>query len=103
MDVYADDVQGFLPYVNELRMSVFKFRPGALYEAKNRFQNMKNTYIGARNQTRLSDITMISIHIRLTDYVGPLKFHYGQKYVNYLTKDFPTQAMKYCTTKYKVM
>ena len=101
LDQYTDDVQGFFPYVEELRKSIFKFKPEDMKTAKTIFQAMKNTYFATRQHKVVGDITMVSIHIRLTDYKNHLKVRYGMEYN--IKTEFLTQALRYCTNKYQVI
>ena len=101
LDPYTDDVQGFFPYVEELRKSIFKFKPEDIKTAKTIFQSLKSTYSATKQHKFVGDVTMVSIHIRLTDYKHHLKARYQIEYN--IKHEFLTQAMRYCTNKYQVI
>ena len=44
LGAYTTDVQGFFPYLNELKTSVFKFRDEDLKTAKSIIQSVTNTF-----------------------------------------------------------
>ena len=101
LDLYTNDVQGFFPYVEELRTSIFKFKPDDMRTAKTIFQTLKSAYFATKQHKVVGDITMVSIHIRLTDYKHHLKVRYDMEYN--IKNTFLTQAMTYCTNKYQVI
>jgi hypothetical protein len=96
---YTNDVQGYLQHIEELKTYIFKFKPEDMKKAKTIFQDLKNTYRSAKKGKVGGDITMISIHVRLTDYKQHLKNIYGMEYN---AKAFLTKAMTYCINKYQV-
>ena len=96
---YTTDIQGFFPYAEELKNSVFKFKTDDMRTAKTIFQSVKNTYRATNKHKIVGDITMISMHIRLTDFKHHLAVLFN---MTYISNEFLTQAMTYCTTKYQV-
>ena len=100
LDAYTNDVQGFYPYIEELKKTVFIFKKEHIDAAKIIFTTIKNTYSATRkNYTSTDDVTMISIHIRLTDFAHHLKVLYN---MTFISNNFLTTAMTYCTKRYKV-
>ena len=95
---YTTDVQGFYPYVNELK-SVFKFRDEDLKTAKTIIQSVTNTYKATKRLKIDDEVTMVSIHVRLTDFKHHLKTLWNMEYIS---NEFLTKAMKYFSNKYKV-
>ena len=100
LEPYANDVQGFFQYVGELRKSIFVFKKEDMKMAHTILQVVKNTYRATKNHNIAGNITMVSIHVRLTDYHNHLRVHYNAKY---MSNEFLTQAMSYFTNKYKVI
>ena len=49
LGAYTTDVQGFFPYANELKNSVFKFRDEDLKTAKTIMQSVNNTFRATKN------------------------------------------------------
>ena len=98
---YTTDVQGFIPYVKELKESVFKFRDEDLKTAKTIVQSVTNTYKATKKHKLEGDgdVTMVSIHVRLTDFKHHLKVLFDMEYIS---NSFLTKAMTYFTNKYKV-
>ena len=99
MGPYTIDIQGFFPYAEELKDSVFRFKTDDMRTAKTIFQSIKNTYNGTKKHKIVGDITMISMHIRLTDFKHHLSVLFN---MTYISNEFLTQAMKYCQNKYQV-
>ena len=99
LEWYANDVEGFFPYIQELKHSIFKFRDEDMKIAKAIFQTMGNTFRATKRPSLRGKITMISIHIRLTDYSEHLKVLY---HMEVISNAFLTKAMTYCTRKYQV-
>ena len=54
---YVEDIKGFYPYIDELVSGVFKFKEDDTKEARRRYKAL-----------RPESKTMVSVHIRLTDY-----------------------------------
>ena len=54
---YVEDIKGFYPYIDELVSDVFKFKEEDKKEARRRYKAL-------RPELK----TMVSVHIRLTDY-----------------------------------
>ena len=96
LELYTNDVQGFFPYVAELRKSIFIFKNEDMKLANAIFQVAKNGYSASHKH---SNITMVSIHVRLTDYMNHLSGMYNQ---TYMSMEFLTKAMTYCN-KYQVV
>ena len=100
LDAYTNDVQGYYPYIEELKKSVFIFKKEDMTAAKAIFNTIKNTYSAIRtNSTSFDDVTMVSIHIRLTDFAYHLKVLYN---MTFISNEFLTKAMTHCTKQYKV-
>ena len=96
---YTIDFQGFFPYVRDLNKYIFNFKEDDIKTAKTILQSVKNTYRATQKIKLVENITMISIHIRLTDYENHLKVLYDMELI---TNEFLTQAMSYFTNKYQV-
>ena len=88
-----------MPYVNELKDSVFKFREEDLKTAKTIVQSVTNTFRATKKHKIEGDVTMVSIHVRLTDFKHHLKVLFDMEYIS---NAFLTKAMTYFTSKYKV-
>ena len=93
------DMQGFFPYIDELRNYIFKFKPEDMNTARTILQSVKNVYRVNKKPEIVGDITMISMHIRLTDFKHYLKVRWN---MTCISNEFLTQAMTYCTKKYQV-
>ena len=98
LGAYTTDVQGFYPYVNELK-SIFQFRDDDLKTAKTIIQSVINTYKATKRLKIDDEVTMVSIHVRLTDFKHHLKTLWNMEYIS---NEFLTKAMKYFSNKYKV-
>ena len=100
LEEYTDDVQGYYPYIEELKKSVFIFKKEDMKSARTIFATIKNTYSAIRrNSTSFDGVTMVSIHIRLTDFAYHLKVLYNMAFIS---NEFLTKAMTYYTKRYKV-
>ena len=100
LEPYTNDVQGYYPYIEELKKSVFIFKKEDMKSARTIFATIKNTYSAIRrNSTSFDGVTMVSIHIRLTDFAYHLKVLYN---MTFISNEFLTKAMTYCTKRYKV-
>ena len=97
---YTTDVQGFYPYAKELKSNIFKFKEEDMKTAHTIFQSVKNTYRATNKHSVVGNVTMVSIHVRLTDFAYHLKVLYNQTYIS---NTFLTEAMTYYTKKYQVM
>ena len=99
-----NDVKGFYPYVEELRNSIFLFKKRDTKTAYALFQSIKNTYRATKKLPLATNITMVSIHVRLTDYPRHMKKrgHEAMTWHNYMANSFLTEAMRYFTNKYDV-
>ena len=95
---YTVDVQGFFPYINELK-SIFKFKEDDLKTAKTIIQSVTNTYKATKRLSMEEEVTMVSIHVRLTDFKNHLKSLWNMEFIS---NEFLTKAMTYYTNKYKV-
>ena len=100
LERYTNDVQGFFPYVTELRKSIFVFKEEDMTKANTIFQVAKNTFRATHKHKIVGNVTMVSIHVRLTDYMNHLSGMYNQ---TYMSMEFLTKAMTYCTNKYQVV
>ena len=84
---YTVDVQGFFPYINELK-SIFKFKEDHLKTAKTIIQSVSNTYKATKRLAMEDEVTMVSIHVRLTDFKNHLKSLWNMEFISneFLTK-----------------
>ena len=98
LGAYTVDVQGFFPYLNELK-SIFKFKEEDLKTAKTIIQSVSNTYKATKRLSMEDEVTMVSIHVRLTDFKNHLKSLWNMEFIS---NEFLTKAMTYYTNKYKV-
>ena len=96
---YAVDVKGFYPYVEELKNSIFKLKNEHIETARAIFRSTKNTYRATKKLSLAENITMVSIHVRLTDFAHHLKVLYNMTFV---PNKFLTKAMEYYKDKYEV-
>ena len=96
---YVNDVKGFSPYVEELRNSIFLFKKEDTKTANAIFQSIKNTYRATKKLPLTTNITMVSIHVRLTDFAYHLRVLFN---MTFISNEFLTAAMRYYTDKYKV-
>ena len=99
LGAYTTDVQGFFPYLNELKTSVFKFKDEDLRTAKSIIQSVTNTFKATKRLNMDDEVTMVSIRVRLTDFKHHLKVLFDMEFVS---NEFLTKAMRYFTNKYKV-
>ena len=86
-------------------MFLFKKRDTKIANAL--FQSIKNTYRATKKLPLTTNITMVSIHVRLTDYPRHMKKHGSEAMKNralneYMANSFLTDAMRYFTNKYEV-
>ena len=84
---YVEDIKGFYPYIDELVSDVFKFKEEDTKEATRRYKAL-------RPELK----TMVSVHIRLTDYI---------ELASYFPSDSSQQsyfkrALSYFHNRYKV-
>ena len=98
LDPYVNDVQGFLPYIKELK-SIFKFKAKELEMGKKIVQVIENTYKDLKRNESMGDVTIVSIHVRLTDYKRHLKQLFD---LELIPAKWFTTAMKYFNSKYQV-
>ena len=96
---YTNDVQGFYRYINELK-PIFKLRNETLRIAKTILQVAANTYKTTKKLRIEDEVTMVSIHVRLTDFKDHLKKLWNMTFVS---NKFLTKAMSYFSNKYKVI
>ena len=86
---WINDIKGYYPYIKTLKRKVFRFREKDIKNAAKIFSRLNP-----------DNHTMISIHVRLTDYQEHLyKLYHLKKYVP--TNYFKT-AMDYFAEKYQV-
>ena len=83
------DIKGFYPYLNELVNNIFKFKEEHMSRAKTTIKSLN---------PKLNN-TMVSIHIRLTDFAHHLKVLWNMKYA---PDEYFRRAMQYFHTKYEV-
>ena len=96
---YVNDVKGFYPYVEELKNSIFRFKKEDTEAALAIFQSIKNTYRASKKVSLTANITMVSIHVRLTDFAHHLKVLFN---MTFISNKFLSEAMEYYTFKYEV-
>ena len=96
---YVDDVKGFSPYAEELRNSIFLFKKEDTKTANAIFQSIKNTYRATKKLPLTTNITMVSIHVRLTDFAYHLRVLFN---MTFISNKFLTDAMGYYADKYEV-
>ena len=93
-----NDVKGFLPYISDLK-SIFKFQAKDYEIASKTVQAIRNTYIALKRNESVSNVTIISIHIRLTDYKNHLKKLFN---LDFIPAKWFTTAMQYFSNRYQV-
>ena len=98
LDPYVNDVQGFFPYIKELK-SIFKFKAKELEMANKIIQTIENTYKDIKRNQSMGNVTVVSIHIRLTDYKRHLKELFD---LEPIPAKWFTTAMNYFNNKYQV-
>ena len=86
---WINDIKGFFPHIRTLRNKILRFRKQDVWNAKKIMSNLNP-----------QNYTMVSIHVRLTDYKPHLQklYHFKQ----YIETNYFRNAMEYFTTKYKV-
>ena len=89
---YTSDVQGFFPYIEELRTSVFRFEEDDMRTATNIIQGLMYTYISNND-----NITMISMHVRLADFDYHLKELWN---MTFISDSILTKTMDYYKKKF---
>ena len=98
LDPYVNDVQGFFPYIKELK-SIFKFKAKDFEMANKIVQTIENTYKDIKRNQSMGNVTVVSIHIRLTDYKRHLKELFD---LEPIPAKWFTTAMNYFNNKYQV-
>ena len=83
------DIKGFYPYVNELVNKILKFREDHMVRAKEILSGLNTG----------QNSTMVSVHIRLTDFAKHLKILWNMQYAS---DEYFKRAMNYFHSKYKV-
>ena len=83
-----NDVKGFYPHIKKLKKTFFKFKKRDMIPATEIYAKMK-----PKNHT------MVSIHVRLTDFEEHLKWFGINKPVR---KNYIGRAMDYIASKYNV-
>ena len=96
---YINDIQGYYPFVGELKSSIFKFKKDDMRYANTIYQSIKNTYSATKKHKINGNITMVSIHVRLTDFAHHLKVLFN---MTFISNEFLTEAMTYYNKKYQV-
>ena len=86
---WINDIKGFFPHIKTLRSKILRFRKHDVGNAKKIMSNLNP-----------QNYTMVSIHVRLTDYKPHLQklYHFKQ----YIDTDYFKNAMEYFTSKYNV-
>ena len=102
LEPYINDVKGYFPYVEDLRNSIFLLKKEATKTANAIFQSIKNTYRATKKLPLTTNITMVLIHVRLTDFPGHLKKKLNMALSDYMANSFLTDAMRYFTNRYEV-
>ena len=86
---WINDIKGFFPHIKSLRSKIFRFRKWDVWNARKIMSNLNP-----------QNCTMVSIHVRLTDYKEHLhKLYHFKKYI---PTDYFKNSMEYFATKYKV-
>ena len=98
LDPFVNDVQGFFPYMKELK-DIFKFRTNDLAMANTIVRTIENNYKELKRNETVGNVTIVSIHVRLTDYKHHLKLLFDLELIP--PKWFST-AMNYFRNKYQV-
>ena len=89
LEPYVCDVNGFLPYLDELRNTYFRFQTKVIKEAKNILRHLQ--------QNRSKSTIFISIHIRMTD----IEYHLSKLFgLSMASKEYFTRAMTRMTEKF---
>ena len=96
---YVNDVKGYYQYVEELKNSMFRFRKEDHETANAIFQRIKNSYRYNKKLSLNVNITMVSMHVRLTDFAYHLKVLFD---MTVISNKFLMEAMEYYTNKYEV-
>ena len=86
---YVNDIKGYYPYLKILKKEVLRFRK----------RDMTNA-LGIFTKLNPHNHTMVSIHIRLTDYIDHLTKLY--QIPTYLSDNYLRNAMEYFVNKYSV-
>ena len=98
LESYTNDVQGFFPYIRDIKR-IFKFRKYDLDIANKMVESIKNAYNGLKRNKTTDDVTVVSIHVRLTDYKRHLKLLFNLEPIK---STWFTIAMEYFSNKYQV-
>ena len=98
LDPFVNDVQGFFPYIKELK-NIFKFRTNDLAMASTTIRNIENNYKELKRNETVSNVTIVSIYVRLTDYKHHLKLLFD---LELIPAKWFTTAMNYFRNKYQV-
>ena len=93
------DVQGFVPYVNDLKINIFKFHEKLRNYTDNVYQKMIQREKDDITNKNLPNLTTVSIHIRLTDFGSHLKGFWN---ITYAQPEYFSNAMRYFTERYQV-
>ena len=86
---WINDIKGFFPHIKTIRNKILRFRKHDVWNAKKIMSTLNP-----------QNYTMVSIHVRLTDYKEHLHklYHFKQ----YVPTDYFKNAMAYFTAKYQV-
>ena len=86
---WINDIKGFFPHIKTIRNKILRFRKHDVWNAKKIMSTLNP-----------QNYTMVSIHVRLTDYKEHLHklYHFKQ----YVPNDYFKNAMAYFTAKYQV-
>ena len=98
LDAYVNDVQGFFPYIEDLK-NIFKMKTKELEIANKMVATIRNTYKVLKRNENIDKVIVISIHVRLTDYKRHLKDLFD---LEPISRKWFTKAMKYFCDKYQV-
>ena len=99
LPTYVQDVQGFLPYVKDLKTNIFKFNERLNNYSKKLYQKMIEGSTSDVTDRQVHNFTTVSIHIRLTDFGGHLKSLWN---ITYAQPEYFSNAMRYITERYQV-
>ena len=93
------DVQGFVPYVNDLKTNIFVFHKKFRNYSNKQYQKIIQRAKSDITDGKVHNFTMVSIHIRLTDFGNHLKGFWNMTYAQ---PEYFSNAMQYFTERYQV-
>ena len=78
---------------------IFKFKKYDLEMANKMVESIRNAYKALKRKERMDDVTVVTIHVRLTDYKRHLKLLFNLEPIK---STWFSTAMQYFCDKYKV-